>query len=69
MLFNETAIRWMGFKSSEEAIGQQVDYWGNIYTIIGVIKDYHQQSPKQDFEPHISGMIYAINIELDENDE
>ena len=53
LIFNETAIRWMGFKSSEEAIGQQVDYWGNIYTIIGVIKDYHQQSPKQDFEPHI----------------
>lgn len=23
----------------------------------------------KDFEPHISGMIYAVNIELDENDE
>jgi len=53
LIFNETAVSWMGFNSPEEAVGQQVDYWGNIYTIIGVIKDYHQQSPKQDFEPHI----------------
>jgi len=53
LIFNETAIRWIGFNSPEDAVGQQVDYWGNIYTIIGVLKDYHQQSPKQAFEPHI----------------
>lgn len=53
LIFNETAVRWMGFESPEEAVGQQVDYWHKIYSIVGVIQDYHQQSPKQAFEPHI----------------
>lgn len=53
LIFNETAVKWMGFDSPEEAINQQVDYWGKIYTIVGVLKDYHQQSPKEAFEPHI----------------
>ena len=53
LIFNETAVRWMGFADAESAIGQRVNYWGNIYNIIGVFKDYHQQSPKLDFEQHI----------------
>jgi len=46
-----------GFESSEAAIGQQVDYWGEFYTVIGVFSDFHQQSPKQAFEPHIYRFI------------
>ena len=53
LILNETAVRWMGFEDSENPVGQQVDYWGNIYTIVGVLKDYHQQSLKERFEPHI----------------
>ncbi len=53
LIFNETAVQWMGFKDAESAVGQQVDYWGKIYTIVGVLKDYHQQSLKEAFEPHI----------------
>jgi len=57
LLLNETAVRWMGFESSEAALGQQVDYWGEFYTVIGVLSDFHQQSPKQAFEPHIYRFI------------
>ncbi len=57
LLLNETAVRWMGFESSEAAVGQQVDYWGEFYTVIGVLSDFHQQSPKQSFEPHIYRFI------------
>jgi putative ABC transport system permease protein len=53
LILNETAIQWMGFENSKSAVGQQVDYWGKIYTIVGVLKDYHQQSLKEDFEPHL----------------
>jgi putative ABC transport system permease protein len=53
LIFNQTAVQWMGFENAEAAIGQKVDYWGKIYTIIGVLKDYHQQSPKQSFVPQI----------------
>jgi putative ABC transport system permease protein len=53
LILNETAAKWMGFSSSKEAVGQKVDYWGEIYPIIGVLEDYHQQSLKEAFEPHI----------------
>ena len=53
LILNETASRWLGFPNSGAAIGQQVDYWGKLYTVVGVLKDYHQQSVKQAFEPHI----------------
>ncbi|NVO01649.1 MAG: ABC transporter permease [Bacteroidetes bacterium] len=53
LILNETAVKWMGFKDSESAIGQKVSYWEEIFTIVGVMKNYHQQSLKQDFEPHI----------------
>jgi putative ABC transport system permease protein len=53
LILNEKATKWMGFSSPEEAIGQKVNYWDDIYTIVGVVKDYRQQSPKVDFEPHI----------------
>lgn len=53
LLLNETAVKWMGFESSEEAVNQKVSYWDIIYSIAGVVKDYRQQSPKEAFEPHI----------------
>jgi len=53
LLLNETAVRWMGFETPEEAVNQMVNYWDKIYTIAGVVKDYRQQSPKEEFEPHI----------------
>ena len=57
LIFNETAIRWMGFPDVASAIGQQINYWDKIYTIVGVFKDYHQQSPKVGFEPHIYRLL------------
>lgn len=53
LILNETAVRWMGFDSPEDAVGGRVDYWGNIFTIVGVLQDYHQQSLKAEFEPHL----------------
>jgi putative ABC transport system permease protein len=57
LMMNETAVKFMGFESSESAVGQKVDYWENIYTIVGVIKDYHQQSLKEEFEPHLFRLL------------
>ncbi len=53
LMMNETAAEWMGFDSPAEAIGQQVQYWDKVYKIVGVVKDYHQQSLKEEFEPHL----------------
>jgi len=53
LILNEKAVKWMGFVSPAEAVNQMVNYWDKIYTIVGVVKDYRQQSPKEAFEPHL----------------
>ncbi|MFC2160466.1 ABC transporter permease [Acidobacteriota bacterium] len=57
LILNETAVQWMGFSSNEDAVGKSVDYWGEIFTVIGVLTDYHQQSLKQHFEPNIYRLL------------
>jgi putative ABC transport system permease protein len=53
LILNEKATKWMGFGSAEEAVGKSVNYWDKIYTIVGIVKDYCQRSPKEAFEPQI----------------
>jgi putative ABC transport system permease protein len=44
VVFNEKATEEMGFEKPEQAVGKQIDFWGQVYTIIGVVQNYHQQS-------------------------
>ena len=53
LMLNEKAVAWLGFASPQDAIGKEVDYWEKIYPVIGVLKNYHQQTVKEDFEPQI----------------
>ncbi|MBP7460165.1 MAG: ABC transporter permease [Candidatus Delongbacteria bacterium] len=53
LILNETAVKWMGFPDIHHVVGEKVSYWDEIYTVIGVLKDYHQQSAKAAFEPHL----------------
>ncbi len=53
LILNKKAVSWMGFDSIAAAIGSEVDYWGEIYHIIGVVEDFHQQSVKFEPEPTI----------------
>jgi putative ABC transport system permease protein len=53
VIVNETAVKWLEFENPEDALNKQIDYWGNIYTIIGVLKDYKHESPKALPEPQI----------------
>ena len=53
LILNEKATKWMEFGSPSDAVNKKVNYWDKIYTIVGVVKDYCQQSPKEDFEPQI----------------
>ena len=46
VIVNEEAIRLWGLQNAQEAIGKRLQYWGQTWTIIGVIKDYYQETPK-----------------------
>jgi len=49
-IVNETFVDVIGW-SKEEALGKKV--WYNGHTIIGVIKDFHEQSPFTKIKPYI----------------
>ena len=49
-IVNETFVNIIGW-SVKEAIGKRV--WGKQYTIVGVTKDFHEQSPYEKIKPYI----------------
>ncbi len=44
VVFSVKATEEMGFDKPQHAIGKQIDFWGDVYTIVGVVENYHQQS-------------------------
>jgi putative ABC transport system permease protein len=53
VILNETAVKWLEFDNPDEALNNKIDYWGNIYTVVGVLQDYRHESPKVLPEPQI----------------
>ena len=52
-ILNETAVKKIGWKSPEEAIGQIIDYGDRKATVIGVVKDFHYESLHNPISPII----------------
>ena len=61
VIFNEKAIQQLGFNKPEDALNKRIDFWGGKYTIIGVAKNFHQQSLREAFEPLIFRCIPDVN--------
>lgn len=53
IMVNETTRKIFGFESNEAAIGQRINRWGWIFTIIGVFNDYNHHSLKTTVDPTI----------------
>ena len=51
VLINESAARLMGFTKIEDAINDDIFFWGDTFRIVGVLKNYHQESLKKAYEP------------------
>lgn len=62
ILLNETAIRTLGFDSPEAALGERlsVETVEEPMQIIGVVKNYHQQSLNKDYTP----ILFALHTKL-----
>jgi putative ABC transport system permease protein len=69
VLFNESAVEMMGFEDLKAALDQDIFFWGDTFKIVGVVKDYHQESLKADFDPLIfrclpaSRSYYSLKVE------
>ena len=57
VLLNEEATKYFGFKKSEEALNKQIDFWGQRYTIVGIVSNHHQESLKEVYDGHIYRLI------------
>ncbi|MES1182019.1 MAG: ABC transporter permease, partial [Flavobacterium sp.] len=55
VIINEAALGLLKFKDAQDAIGQTVlsEERNTVFEVIGVIRNYHQQSLKNDFVPTI----------------
>ncbi len=61
VMLNESGARLMGFVKPEDAINDRINFWGDTLKIVGVIKDYHQESLKKAFEPLVFRYSKAPN--------
>ncbi|MDB5149802.1 MAG: FtsX-like permease family protein [Mucilaginibacter sp.] len=44
VVFNKKAVEQLGFSKPADALGKRIDFWGQVYTIVGVADNFHQQS-------------------------
>lgn len=68
ILINESSVKQLGYKLPEDAINDQIFFWGDTFRIVGVLKNYHQESLKKAYEPLIfrynaaPGGMYSIKF-------
>ncbi len=62
IVLNEAAVRTLGFASADAAIGERlsVETVDQPMKIIGVVKDYHQQSLNKGYTP----ILFALHDKL-----
>lgn len=57
VIYNREAAELLGFTNPADAVGKKIDFWGEQYTITGVVENFHQQSLREAFEPLIFRLI------------
>jgi putative ABC transport system permease protein len=68
VLINESSVRQLGFEKAADVIDDQIFFWGDTFRIVGVLKNYHQESLKKAHEPLIfryssaPGGLYSIKF-------
>jgi putative ABC transport system permease protein len=73
VLFNEAAIKKLGFNKPEDVISKRIEFWGIQYTIVGVVSNHHQESLRQDYDAHIfrfmpdANSYYSLKLSSDRN--
>jgi len=53
VLINESSVKQFGYEKPEDAIDDQIFFWGDTFRIVGVLKNYYQESLKKAHEPLI----------------
>ncbi len=68
MIINEKALQLLGYSDPQEVIGKGFDQWGRQGQVIGVVKDFHMTTLKEEIAP--LSMVYnntgnsLINVKM-----
>lgn len=69
LLLNENAVKLLGYRSPQDAIGKTIIRGSRKWDIIGVINDYHQKSLRYPMEPTMLWPAYStsspISVKVD----
>ncbi len=74
MIINEAAVRTLGYHDPEYIIGKMYSQWGREGAIIGVVKDFHFQSFREEVQPltfqtgKISGISTFMTLTIPQTD-
>ncbi|HLF33652.1 MAG TPA: FtsX-like permease family protein, partial [Cyclobacteriaceae bacterium] len=53
VMLNEAGCKWIGFEKPEDAIDDEIFFWGDTFRIVGVLKNYGQESLKKAYDPMV----------------
>jgi len=59
VIVNETAVKVFGLSRNEDMLGKELHNGNSIGTVIGVMKDYHQESLQHDYDP----IVFYLGVE------
>lgn len=68
VIVNESAMKRIGFLDPDSLMREKLYFWGDTFNIVGVVKDYRQESPKQAYDALIfryfesPGGYYSIRV-------
>ena len=74
ILINEKAVQAHGFASAKDAVGSELASKGVRCKIVGVVKDFHQESPMAAIPPamfvldNINSTFYAVKLNFPASD-
>ncbi|HEY0059601.1 MAG TPA: ABC transporter permease [Flavisolibacter sp.] len=57
VLFNEAAVASLGFSNPEEALNKKISFWGDEYTIVGIVANHHQESLREAYDSYIYRLL------------
>ncbi|QHT67034.1 FtsX-like permease family protein [Rhodocytophaga rosea] len=64
ILLNQTAVKLLGFKTDSAAVHQTITFWNRDWEVVGIVKDFHQQSLKNLVEPIVFLPTYATGATI-----
>jgi putative ABC transport system permease protein len=64
IMLNESAAKLLGFPNASAAINQTITFWNRNWEVVGILKDFHQQSLKNPMEPIVFLPTYSTGANI-----